>query len=459
MRNRVNRVTMTAAALVLASATLALAQTAPPTTPKTTETSAAAAPAEGSIDFGYRGTSYSGDAARAERYRDLRDGADVNLFWSKQSESYDLQVKATNIGYRDGHYEGRYDSGRVNFSFAFDQLPLNYSYITSSPYKYQGNGVFTLDPATRANVQKNYTIGIPQTAGALATPSLYRALATQLDLRQRRDTIAAKASIALTKEIAWTVALDSYKRTGNMPWGAGFAFNNTVELPIPVDNRNTLFSTGLEWASHSGSFRIGYEHSAFNNAIKSITWDNPLRATDYNSNTTTITGWDPSGYSNANGPAQGRLAASPSNSVSTVTALGMVKLPHHSTVSATFANTSFKQDDALIPWTINPVIANTTVYTKALGGTNNPDPFPGLAALPRDTAQARVEYTLAAFTFTTRPVKDFSFTAKYRYSNRQDWTPSFDATQYVRFDAVPEETGGVSEALNVERRTFDANAT
>ena len=45
-----------------------------------------------------------------------------------------------------------------------------------------------------------------------------------------------------------------------------------------------------------------------------LTWDNPIRATDFNNGLLPPNGpYDPSGYSNGNGPAQGRMALAPSN--------------------------------------------------------------------------------------------------------------------------------------------------
>ena len=67
-----NRLTIATAALLLAVAGRAGAQQTPPPAPAPTPPLGALT---GSIDFGARITSASGDAARYERYRDLRDGA------------------------------------------------------------------------------------------------------------------------------------------------------------------------------------------------------------------------------------------------------------------------------------------------------------------------------------------------------------------------------------------------
>jgi hypothetical protein len=85
--------------------------------------------------------------------------------------------------------------------------------------------------------------------------------------------------------------------------------------------------------------------------------------------------------------------------------------------------------------------------------------FPGLAQLPRSTAQADVRQTSANVDFNSHPSPYFGLTARYRHFNRDDRTPLFDGTEYVRLDAVPERTGGVTEPLSMTRNTVDVDAT
>ena len=89
-----NRLMIGTAALLLASATFAGAQDKP-------QPSSTATPSSGTIDIGGRFTSTDGDEARYERYRDLRDGANVNLLYGKETENWTFDIKAKNIGYRD----------------------------------------------------------------------------------------------------------------------------------------------------------------------------------------------------------------------------------------------------------------------------------------------------------------------------------------------------------------------
>jgi hypothetical protein len=128
--------------------------------------------------------------------------------------------------------------------------------------------------------------------------------------------------------------------------------------------------------------------------------------------------------------------------------MGMVKLPRRTTANASFSVGMNHQDEALIPWTTNTSINTPAVWEE----------FPDLAALPRETAQMRVNYATGTANVRSRAIKNLTLTARYRFNSRNDFTREFEAVEYVRFDAVPEETGGPSEPFNINRNSFDVNA-
>lgn len=446
------RMTTAVAALLLASATVATAQGQAQTS---TPPPDAVVPSLGTIDVGYRGTSATGDVARYERYRDLRDGAYSMITFGKKTDTLFYSGSASNIGYRDQSYRADYNNGRMKGFGLWNQTPLNYSYLTSTPWVETSSGStasFTLDPAARLLVQNKTAgvIGIPTTAAQLATPSIYRGLAKPFDMQQRRDVAGFGLAYDVKPDLNINMSFSTTKKSGTMPWDASFAFNNANELPLPLDNRSNDMSLGAEWANKNGMVRVGWDGSWFTNQYHDLVWDNPLRATDFNNGLVPPLGpYDPSGYSNGNGPAQGRVALAPDTSMNVVSAMGMYKMPSHSTLSATLTLTSMKQNDTLIPWTINSVINQPLVFAS----------FHELASLPRSTAGAEMKGVNALFNFNTRPNKYFGFTMKYRYNSHDNQTPHFDAIEYVRFDAVPEETGGETEQFDIKRRTLDVNAT
>jgi MtrB/PioB family decaheme-associated outer membrane protein len=465
-----NRLTIATAALLLASATLALAQAeqkkTPPPAPAATEDSTSL----GTIDFGFRGTSVTGDLARYERYSDLRNGANINLDLGKTTGTYTFGARGRNVGYKDENISAFFGNSRFNVTAFFDQLPLNYGLngLTKTPWNYAGNGVFTLDSAARAAVEAKQAVGVlcapGLAAGATCTPataatalnqvSIFRGLAKGIDLAARRDTLGFGLAVNVVKDVDVDMTFTTTKKSGNQPYGMSFAFNNANELPMPLDNRTNDFGMSVVWGSDHGMIRLAFDRSTFTQNIASVTWDNPVRLTDWNDGqpidlVTNNGPWDPSAYSNGNGPARGRIAMAPSNSQDVFSATGMAKLPGHSVLNASLAYVRGKQNDAFIPWTINPVIANAATYVY----------YPGLAQLPRASAQAQMDVLNAVINFTARPAPWVGLSARYRHNDRKDRMPTFDGGATVRFDGVPEPGPYITEPLNATRDSFNVDAT
>ena len=463
-----NRLTIVTAALLLASASVAMAQTEQAPAPAAAQAATASTPTLGTIDFGFRGSSTTGDRARYERFRDLRNGANVNLDLERSTDRYRYDVKGTNIGYLDQNLSANFVNKRMKFNAFFNQTPLNYGLdgMTKTPWVEASKGVWTLDDAAQAAVQNKTAIGVLCSAGSSAgTPcnantaasvisqaSIYRGLAQDFDLKSRRDVMGVGLVFAAAPDVDVDVSFKTTGRTGYQPFGMSFAFSNANELPRPLDDRNNEFGFGLKWGSDQGTVRVAYERSMFNQNIGSIRWDNPVRLTDYNDGQAIAGGqgpWDNSAYSNGNGPAVGTMSTSPSNTFDVFSVAASARMPAHSSLNASLALTSSKQDDALIPWTSNPVIANSATYGA----------FPGLAALPRSTAQAEFEGINATLNFNTRPTDWVGLTARYRYNDRKDRMPQFDGGNTVRFDGVPEPGPYMTEPFSATSSTLNVDAT
>jgi hypothetical protein len=417
----------------------------------------------GSFDVGYRGSSVDGDEARWERYRDLRNGLLTKGDFGKETDNYRLRLRLANAGYHDQQYVADYNAyGKLKVTAMWNSIPLNYGYNTLTPWKDQGGNVWTLDAAARTQVQNKVpgVLGIGSTAAQFDQASIYRGLATSFPIQSRRDVMSVGVKYRLTDLTGLDLGFSSTKKGGNQPYGASFAFNNGNEIPMSLDNRTNDITAALEWSKASlGMVRVAWDGSWFNNEFQALTWDNPLRATDFNNglpikNPPCQTGvpmgpYDCSGYSNGNGPAFGRLALPPSNSLNTLSLRGLYKMPGHSNLNGHVSLTSMKQDEALIPWTTNAVIASPQVFSV----------FRDIENLERTTAEAEVRGVNAQLTYTTRPTDFFGFDMSYRFNDHKNLTPIFDAVEYVRFDAVPEETGGETEHFNIRRNTFETGVT
>src|SRR5829696_2491887 len=148
------RTTILTGALLLVFAGGARAQQQPAAATAAAPSAAAAAPAAATpfapiarVDFGFRGDNTSGDAARYQRFRDLRQGGYVDRFnLTKETEQWAFRATADNVGYRDQRYTINYqDIGRLKLNGEWNQVPLFISDTTRTLYKDNGNGVLTID--------------------------------------------------------------------------------------------------------------------------------------------------------------------------------------------------------------------------------------------------------------------------------------------------------------------------
>ncbi len=435
-----------AALLVLASASVAGAQQ---------KAAAPAKPAwEQTWELGFRATSTTGDEARYQRYEDLKSGLASNILVGKETDAVAYDFSAANVGYDNQHYAFSYNRfGKAKFNLDFNGQPLNYGFNTLTPFRDAGNNRWTLDPALRTRVQNKEAgiVGIGNTA-ATNVASIYRSIATEFPMSAQRSTLDMGLKYHFNSLASFDLNYKMVQKSGNQPYGAAFAFNNAEELPMTLDNGVNEITAGLELAKSAyGMIRAEYEGSFFKQNLPTMEWDNPLRATDFDNGKVPPSGpWDPSAYLNGNGPAFGRMAMAPSSQMHTLRITALYKMPAHTTLNGQFALIRMTQDEDILPFTTNTKIAQSATYAF----------FPGLAALPRPSAQAQVDGINAVINFATRPTDYFAFDMKYRFNDHDNVTPHWNGAYNVRFDAVPEYAPGArAEGLDVRQSTVETGAT
>ncbi|MBA4073382.1 MAG: hypothetical protein C0497_16400, partial [Gemmatimonas sp.] len=346
--------------------------------------------------------------------------------------------------------------GKAKFNLSFNGQPLNYAYNTLTPFRDAGNNKWTLDPALRTRVQ-NKEPGIVGIGSSAATDvaSIYRSIATEFPMSAQRNTLAMGLNYRVNTFAAVDLKYALVTKSGNQPWGASFAFNDATNVPMSLDNTANEVTAGLElMKAEYGMIRAEYQGSFFKQNFASLEFDNPLRATDYDSGkpaTSQTSGpWDNSGYVNGNGAAFGRVPMAPSNQLNTFRVFGLYKMPNHTTLNGQLSFTKMTQDDDILPYTTNTKIANAATYAF----------FPGLARLPRPSAAAQVNGLNAVINFATRPTDYFAFDMKYRFNDHDNVTPAWNGEYSVRFDAVPEYVeGSFTQGQDIRQSTVEAGAT
>jgi MtrB/PioB family decaheme-associated outer membrane protein len=425
------RTTILIGALLLVFAGVARAQQEQATPPSQATAASQAsiktptvAPELGTIDFGFRGDSVTGDAARYQRFRDLREGGYVDRFrYGQQTETWLFKATANNVGYRDQRFAGEFRSiGKAKVTFDWNQTPLFISDSTRSFYKDNGNGVLTIDDSIQSAIQNAAAV-----SNAARDAALTNALrgATQYDLRSRRDTGNFGLVYSLGRDVDAKFSVKTSHRSGynlqTFGFGTSPGLNPAVEINVPTDDRTTDIKGGVEYANQKGLIGVGYNASYFDNARPTVTFDNPLRVAD----------------SATAGPAFGRAAMWPNNHSFAFTVNGAYKLPAKSRATAFISIGQWDQNADLIAPTTNTALV--------------------APALERPTAEAKADVLSMVYDFSSRPSEFVWINARYRYYDYANKTADFATTGLVGDFGLT--TAIENEPGSIKRGTFDIDAS
>jgi MtrB/PioB family decaheme-associated outer membrane protein len=409
-------------AALLGAVTPATAQQSPAVAPPPVPASSLAADAGGGEITVAARLNHTGDVGRFFRYDDLRSGPTLErLTYHRSHREWVFTTDVVNAGYRDQQYRAAFERfGRLRAVFDYGQVPLWFGNVEQTPYREETPSVFRLNDTIQAAVQ-----------GGTATLAAYAAELQPLDIRSRRDTASGRLDYTAGRNLDLSVVFSSTKRTGEQPWGATFGLSNTTVLPLPIDRRTNDITAAAEWRLGSGSARLAYDGSFFNNAIEAVVWDNPLRFSDANG---------PTGYTAGNLAGQGRMSLWPDSTAHTVSGSWSTALPRRSRLFAYVSVGTWLQNDTLLPFTINTSITPI--------------------AMPRDTAEAKAVITSMNYRYTSRPTPNTWFTASYRLYDFDNQSEPFPLDNIVRVDAtVAPSPSAESEPFGYKRQFGDVEGS
>jgi len=293
----------------------------------------------------------------------------------------------------DGGKQGKY-----GIAIEYDEIPNYREQDAYSPFRNQGGGLLELP-----------TGWVPGgTTGTMPT------LSTDLvntSLKTERDRLGVKFSMIPGKEWEITGFFRQEKKSGTKDVGATFGYSQTSILPVDFDYRTDDFGLTLGYRGSRLQYNLAYNGSFFKNEQTAITWQNPFTA--------------------AAGQDYGSAAEAPDNQSHRISANLGYQLSDQTRLGAQLAFGRLTQDQAFLPYTINPVIVT-----------------PGLPAANLD---GQVDTTLAKFTISSRPASKLRLDASYTYNNR-DNKSSVNNYNYVITDsilAIDPNTGAPVERQNL----------
>ncbi|HEY6509651.1 MAG TPA: MtrB/PioB family outer membrane beta-barrel protein [Vicinamibacterales bacterium] len=372
------------------------------------------APAWNQLEMAVRATHVTGDAARFQRFQDMRSGP---LFtgarYAREIGGRAIQAGADNVGYRDQRYFGTLvQPGAWTLAAHWDEIPQFYSLDTRTPYLTNG-AVLTLDDATQRAIQNGQ-----------ANLTAYVPLATPFELREERNVGLLRFTATPTTSLDLTASFQTTGHSGELPFGASFGFANDVEVPLPYSSRTNDVNVGAEWSNGRRMLRVGYTGSWFENENDPLVWDNPLRLDD----------------AAVGGPGRGRMSLWPTHTAHTLSASGYAKFAGRSQFTGLVSHGVWTNDGPLQPFTINAALPQLS--------------------LPRATSEAVVQVTSANLSLVSRPVNDWRLAARLRLYDFNNETTPLALPQMVSYDtAVRATPTGGPELFARNRATMSADAT
>jgi MtrB/PioB family decaheme-associated outer membrane protein len=344
---------------------------------------------------------------------------------------YAVDFWADNVGMdNQRYYLGVYEPGRQYFNMGWDQTPHLLSSSAKSIFGGVGTTRLTVDPTLRTNLQANL---VNATAGAPNGPIARNNIEgfvdnaeTNIELKTLREKFTVGYRNTMLADWDFNVDYSHEHRTGTRPLGIGWGFGTTanprpstgsIEVPQPIDDRTQNLNGAGEYSGNTPwgtrwNTSLKYTGSFFDNSTKLIDVDNPFCST------CSVTGGGGTNF----GPSTLRYGLAPSNSANGATWNTAVDLPFwKSRYVSALQYTMFRQNDTFLS---DAGINGITVGPAA----NQLNPYPAASL------NGAVNAFLTNNVLTSHITKDVSNTARVRYYDRKDNTPTLVFSNYAYAD-------------------------
>jgi MtrB/PioB family decaheme-associated outer membrane protein len=392
------------------------------------------------------------NSSKFEEYRDLDEGfrsGELRLAASSEDGERGLRLEARNLDRQDAYYGLSYFAPELAFDFELNRIPHRFG--NDAPFLFDENspGRFALPDALQAANQAALVarrgkgpIDYAFLSGLLA-PALSGA--GQIDVGLRRDR--GRARLIFGDPGSPRVRFDyrDERRQGSRAYGASFGFGNVTELPEPIDYRTRDLEISTDWQLERGSVQFGVRASSFENAVSTMYWDNPFRSTDAT---------DPSAYTgpsagSVGGAATGFADLAPDNRATSFFGNARWQPGDRAWASLAVSYTGMRQNDALLPYTLNRAIVGIDFDGSRFDPT---DP----AKLPAQGAGREAAATNLNLAAGLRFGASWRLVGRYVLSDYDNSSRRLELPGYVRFHAVWEDIPRVTANYSFRRQDLSA---
>ncbi len=359
----------------------------------------------GILDFGPGHVSDS--STKFGDYRGLeKKGGFLSLdgdthYRGNDGQYFDLYAQNLAIDSRQFEMRGG-RQGRFEVRLAYNEIPKYRGHGTQTPFLGLGSD--------RLNLPGDW-VRAPLTGGMAA---LDQSLA-DTPLKTTRKTLDAGLTLKFAVKWSYRVDFEHQKKDGTRPFGAGLFLSNTTHFPAPVDFTTNQFDMALEHAGERSNLSFGFTASAFENGTSTITWDNP--------------------FLSSRGTESFRADLAPDNEYYQFNLTGAFTPSPKLRFSGRAAIGRMKQDDPLLPYTINPQYSDWPLPRTSLDGKI-------------DTSTLNLAGKL-----TARLARRLDLTARIRLDERDNKT-AVDLWTPVLTDLVP-TPGRPNRPYSFEREKYE----
>jgi MtrB/PioB family decaheme-associated outer membrane protein len=266
--------------------------------------------------------------------------------------------------------------GFYEFRANYSEIPRYLGYGTVTPYSGVGTDILVLPESSQ-----------PATFAAAK-------------LESKRKTIGAGLTFKMGSSWKFDADVEQQTRDGTRSFSGGlFAINGAI-FPAPIDHTTRLFNTGLEYSGNRSHLRLEFIGSDFDNGYNSVTWDNPMAL-----------GW---------GDEVSRSALEPDNKFYQFSLIGAFNFSPRFRISGKASIGNVKQNDAFLPYSINPAFNDLALPRESLDGEIDTSMF---------NLSGRVYIRLA---------NRLDLTAQYKVNERDNKTP-VDSYTPVLLEVFPSD--------------------
>ncbi len=351
----------------------------------------------------------SDDSLRFGDYRGLEEegfyaAVDGDVHFRDLTGRY-FDLYARDLGYDSRQLDMRGGKqGVYELRFGWQEIPKFRGFDTQTPFLGVGSEYLTLPEDW---VRANTTSGMTELANSLAIDPL----------KTQRKTFDLGLTAQFFDNWSYRVDFQRQEKKGTRSQGAGLFFSNASILPAPVDFTTNQFDMGLTWAGKRAQVNLGFIGSYFDNGNDSLTWDNPFRS---KSELDTF-----------------RLALEPDNEYYQFNLSGAFAISPRVRLSGQAAMGEMSQNDAFIPYSINPDFSDLVLPRTSLDGKVDTSTFNLVGKL-----SARLNSRL-------------SFTARAKLNERDNKTPVETYTPVVTDLIVTSDR--INRPYSYERQQYSAD--